>query len=302
MSKNFKKIIAIAFAVGALGGLTEYFSPSIKVDEGLFFDSRESVEASALAPIIEAKGAILINSKDGNVIYEKDADRKLYPASTTKIMTTLVALEIMEEIDASLDSEVVVPREAVGIEGSSIYLKEGEKITIEELLYGIMLRSGNDAATAIAIALGGDLDTFVEKMNERAADLGCKNTKFKNPSGLFDEEHYTTARDLSRISMKAMKNSMFRGIVSEKSWRSENTGRSFENKNKTVTQYQGATGIKIGYTKKSGRTLVASAKRGEMELIAVVLDDPNWFDDAYKLLDYGFERMGNDVKGDFNGV
>ena len=102
----------------------------------------------------------------------------MYPASTTKIMTTLVALEIMEEIDASLDSKVIIPKEAVGVEGSSIYLKEGERITIEELLYGVMLRSGNDAATAIGIALGGDLDTFIKKMNEKAANLGCKNTKF----------------------------------------------------------------------------------------------------------------------------
>ena len=302
MSKNFKKIIAIAFVVGALGGLTEYFSPSIKVDEWMFFESRESVEASALAPIIEAKGAILIDAKSGNTIYEKDADKRLYPASTTKIMTTLVALEIMEEIDASLDSKVIIPKEAVGVEGSSIYLKEGERITIEELLYGVMLRSGNDAATAIGIALGGDLDTFIKKMNEKAANLGCKNTKFINPSGLFNKEHYTTARELSRISREAMKNELFREIAKTKVWRGKDSDRTFENKNKTVTQYEGATGIKIGYTKKSGRTLVASAKRGEMELIAVVLDDPNWFDDAYKLLDYGFERMGNDVKGDFNGV
>ena len=297
MSKNFKKIIAIAFAVGALGGLTEYFSPSIKVDEGMFFESRESVEASALAPIIEAKGAILIDAKSGNTIYEKDADKRLYPASTTKIMTTLVALEIMEEIDASLDSKVIIPKEAVGVEGSSIYLKEGERITIEELLYGVMLRSGNDAATAIGIALGGDLDTFNKRMNEKAANMGCKNTKFINPSGLFDEEHYTTARDLSRISREAMKNEIFREIAKTKVWGNENSERTFENKNKTVTQYEGATGIKIGYTKKSGRTLVASAKRGKVELIVVVLDDPNWFDDAYKLLDYGFDRMENDKKG-----
>ena len=297
MSKNFKKVIIVAFIVGALGGLTEYFSPSIKVDESMFLGRKESVEASTLAPIIEAKGAILIDAKDGAVIYEKDADRKLYPASTTKIMTTLVALEIMEEIEASLDSEVVIPREAVGVEGSSIYLKEGERVTVEELLYGVMLRSGNDAATAISIALGGDLDTFNKRMNEKAANMGCKNTKFINPSGLFDEEHYTTARDLSRISREAMKNEIFREIAKTKVWGNENSERTFENKNKTVTQYEGATGIKIGYTKKSGRTLVASAKRGKVELIVVVLDDPNWFDDAYKLLDYGFDRMENDKKG-----
>ena len=297
MNRNIRKLVVIAFVVGALGGLTEYFSPSIKVDESMFWQRQESVQASALAPVIEARGAILVDAKDGAVIYEKDADRKLYPASTTKIMTTLVALEIMEEIEASLDSKVVIPREAVGVEGSSIYLKEGERVTVEELLYGVMLRSGNDAATAISIALGGDLDTFNKRMNEKAANMGCKNTKFINPSGLFDEEHYTTARDLSRISREAMKNEIFREIAKTKVWGNENSERTFENKNKTVTQYEGATGIKIGYTKKSGRTLVASAKRGKVELIVVVLDDPNWFDDAYKLLDYGFDRMENDKKG-----
>lgn len=299
MSKNFKKVIIFAFIVGALGGLTEYFSPSIKVDESMFLGRRESVEASALAPIIEAKGAILIDAKSGNVIYEKEADKRLYPASTTKIMTTLVALEIMKDIDAGLDSKAIVPSESIGVEGSSIYLKEGERVTIEELLYGVMLRSGNDAATATAIALGGDYDGFIEKMNEKALELGCKNTKFKNPSGLFDKEHYITARDLSRISMAAMNNATFRKIVGAKSWRSETTGRFFENKNKTITQYEGATGIKIGYTKKSGRTLVASAMRGDEELIAVVLDDPNWFEDAYKLLDYGFERIEKDKERGF---
>lgn len=299
MSKNFKKVIIVAFIVGALGGLTEYFSPSIKVDESMFLGRKESVEASTLAPIIEAKGAILIDAKSGNVVYEKEADKRLYPASTTKIMTTLVALEIMKEIDAGLDSKVIVPSESIDVEGSSIYLKEGEQVTIEELLYGVMLRSGNDAATATAIALGGDFDAFIEKMNEKALKLGCKNTKFKNPSGLFDKEHYTTARDLSRISMEAMKNETFRKIVKEKSWRSETTGRNFENKNKTITQYEGATGIKIGYTKKSGRTLVASAMRGDEELIAVVLDDPNWFEDAYRLLDYGFERIEKDKERGF---
>lgn len=296
MKRIWKISMVFAFILGLIGGLTEYFSPSIKVDENSLLFPKESVEASGLAPVLSAKGAILINADDGSVIYEKDADERLYPASTTKIMTALVALEILDEIDATLDSKVVVPKEAVGVEGSSIYLKEGEILTVRELLYGTMLQSGNDAATALAIALGTDVKHFVEKMNEKAEELNCANTHFTNPSGLFDEEHYTSARDLSRISLAAMKNDDFRNIVGTKQWNSETSGRIINNKNKTIEEYDGATGVKIGYTKKSGRTLVASAKRDGYELIAVVLNDPDWFQDAYAMLDYGFERRTDDVE------
>lgn len=290
MSKKVKMLMVLAFMIGSLGGLAEYFSPSVRVDDNDLFGMQESVEASSLAPTISAEGAILINAEDGSVIYEKNADKRLYPASTTKIMTALIGLEIMDEINAELDSEIKVPKEAVGIEGSSLYLKEGEIVTAEELLYGIMLQSGNDGATALAISLGGNMSNFVERMNKKAVELGCRETDFVNPSGLFDKDHYTTARDLALISKAAMETQAFREIVSSKNWSSDTTGRSFTNKNKTIAEYEGATGVKIGYTKKSGRTLVASAKRGDIELIAVVLNAPNWFQDAYALLDYGFAR------------
>lgn len=286
----YKKIIVLAFVFGVLGGLTEYFSPSIKVDENSILVPKESMEASGLAPILSAKGAILIDAGDGGVIYEKDADRKLYPASTTKIMTALIVIEMLTEIDANLESKIVVPAKAVGVEGSSIYLKEGEVITVEELLYGTLLQSGNDAATALAVCFGGNEDNFVKKMNAKARALNCKNTNFINPSGLFHENHYTTARDLARIAQAAMKNNTFRQIVGTKQWISESSGRIINNKNKTIEEYEGATGIKIGYTKKSGRTLVASAQREGKEFIAVVLDDPDWFQDAYSMMDYGFHR------------
>ena len=281
-----KKVCIVLIACLCLGALS-----------WLFFE-RESpaTQAVSLAPAVSASGAVLMSFEDGKVIYEKDADKKLYPASTTKIMTALVAFDILAEIQGSLDSEVIIPSEAVGIEGSSIYLKEGERLTLRELLYGMMLQSGNDAATAMAICCGGTLENFVNRMNEKAAELGCKSTHFVNPSGLSDEEHYTTARDLARIARAAMKNDEFREIVRSKSWSSEDTARTFTNKNKTVNEYEGATGIKIGYTKASGRTLVASAKRGGVELIAVVLNDPNWFNDAYAMLDYGFS--GEDVRGE----
>lgn len=246
-----------------------------------------------VAPIVSAKGAVLIDGKDAGIIYAKDAQRILYPASTTKIMTALVALEILEEIDAGMNSRVKIPREAVGVEGSSLYLKENEEVSIEELMYGMMLHSGNDAATAIAICTGGSMENFLRRMNERATAIGCKSTHFSNPSGLFDEEHFTTALDLALISREAMENEDFRKIVSASEWTSPETGRKFRNKNKTIGGYDGATGVKIGYTKASGRTLVASAQKGEKELIAVVLSAPDWFSDAYALLDYGFMREGD---------
>lgn len=294
MSKNCKLLAVLVFFIGILGGITDYFSPNLKVDKNSLLERHESREASAadigLAPIISAKGAILIDCEDKSVIYEKDADKRLYPASTTKIMTALVALDFLEEIDGNLQSTLSIPKEAVGVEGSTINLKADEVMTVEELLYGVMLQSGNDGATALAVCLGGNLENFVDRMNKKAVALGCKSTHFTNPTGLFDEKHYTTARDLARISLEAMKNESFRDIVRTKSWQNNN-GRQFVNKNKTISEYEGATGIKIGYTKKSGRTLVASAKKGESELIAVVLSDPNWFEDAYALLDYGFERL-----------
>lgn len=238
------------------------------------------------APPVSAKQAILIDGKSGEVIYEKNADEKGYPASTTKIMTSLVALNLCRQYDIDIKQEVKVPKVAVGVEGSSLYLKEDQEITIEDLLYGVMLRSGNDGATALAAILGGNLEHFVRLMNQTAEKLGCEGTRFVNPSGLFDENHYTTARDLATIARQAMKNKDFRKVVGAKSW------KTYANKNKTVHQYDGATGIKIGFTEMSGRTLVASAKRDGTELICVVLSDSNWFNDAYALMDYGFEIKG----------
>lgn len=251
--------------------------------------------ASARAPAISAGSAILIDAADGTVLYEYNADKKMSPASTTKIMTALVTLDICRELGAGLDSEILVPKEAAGVEGSSLYLKAGERVCLEELLYGLMLQSGNDAAAALAEALGGSTENFLERMNQRAEELGCENTHFVNPHGLYDEEHYTTARELAVIAREAMKNEDFRRIVSAQKWSGEDAGeagRTFVNKNKTVFQYEGGDGIKIGYTKASGRTLVASAMRGENRLIAVVLNDGDWFADAYALMDFGFEVLG----------
>ena len=290
-------ITVICLFFGMLGGLVEYMSPTMRVDEDELKPPQRSVNASVQAPSVSAEGAVLVDGSSGRVLYEKNSDKRLYPASTTKIMTALVTLETLDELGLGPDSKVIVPVEEAGVEGSSLYLKAGEKLSLEELLYGLMLQSGNDSAEAIAVCVGGTRETFVEKMNLKAEQLGCSGTHFVNPSGLFDENHYTTAGDLAIIAAEAMKREDFREIVGAQKWASEETDRSFVNKNKTVFNYEGGNGVKIGFTKKSGRTLVASAERDGKELIAVVLRDGNWFNDAYALMDYGFEIMEEGRKG-----
>lgn len=245
------------------------------------------------APGISASSAIVIDAEDGSVLYEKNADKKAYPASTTKIMTAMLTLETLDELGSPPEQKVVIPSEAVGIEGSSIYLAPGEEVRIIDLLYGMMLRSGNDAATALAIIIGGDTEHFAEMMNARAAEIGCTGTNFLNPSGLYDENHYTTVRDMAMIAREAMKNDIFREIAAAEDYTAEREADKynyFYNKNKTVHQYEGGDGIKIGYTKASGRTLVASAEREGRRLICVVMNAPDWFNDAYSLMDYCFEN------------
>ena len=215
---------------------------------------------------ISAGQAILVDGDTGRVLYEKAADQRAYPASTTKIMTALLTLEILEKYDSPLDQKVEIPAEAEGVEGSSLYLKAGEKISIEDLLYGMMLVSGNDSAVALSCIIGGTQQHFIEMMNRRADAIGCTGTHFTNPNGLFDEDHYTTARDLANITRTAMKN-------------------------KTVRQFDGGNGVKIGYTKASGRTLAASATRDGKNIICVVMSAPDWFQDAYRLMEYGFDVL-----------
>lgn len=243
---------------------------------------------------ISAGQAILIDGDTGDVLYEKAADEKAYPASTTKIMTALVTLETLKEHDSPLDQMITVPQIAEGVEGSSVYLKTGEKISIEALLYGLMLVSGNDAAVALAEIIGGSQEEFVRMMNEKAVEIGCRNTSFINPNGLFDENHYTSVRDMALIAREAMNDPDFRKIVAAKEWKADRPDSdylTFRNKNKTVNEYEGGSGIKIGYTENSGRTLVASAERNGKTMICVVMSAPDWFNDAYRLMDYGFEQV-----------
>ncbi len=290
LRRKIPLLLVLALTFGVLGGLADYFGPAVRVDENTLHPPAHAQPKTtgAPAPAVSAAGAILIRADTGAILFEKEAEKRLYPASTTKIMTALVVLETLDRLSLGPDSRIIVPAEAAGLEGSSVYLKAGEEISMEELLYGMMLQSGNDAATAAAICAGGSLQNFVVQMNQKAEALGCTGTHFTNACGLFDENHYTTAKDMARIAAAAMQREDFRRIASTPRWQSAESERNFYNKNKTVHQYEGGDGVKIGFTKASGRTLVASATRGDVSLIAVVLRDGNWFADAYAMLDYGF--------------
>lgn len=231
----------------------------------------------------QAQAEIAMDLKTGTVLTASGADAKLPMASTTKIMTAIIVIE-----DCNLDEIVTVPDEAVGVEGSSIYLKYKEELDIRDLLYGLMLRSGNDSATALAIIHSGSVENFVNTMNERATKMGANNTHFCNPSGLPDNDHYTTAEDLCKIARYAMQNDTFKQIVSTKSY----TGnyRSFVNKNKMLDSFEGANGIKTGYTVNAGRCLVSSAERGGMDVICVVLNCPDMYERSSQILNSCFEN------------
>lgn len=233
---------------------------------------------------ISAKSAIVVDGQTGRVLYEKDADRRSLIASTTKIMTALIVCEQCNVLD-----RMSIPREAVGIEGSSMYLKEGEVLTVQELLYGLMLQSGNDAAVALAIYCGGTVEGFTELMNEKARRLGMKDSHFVNPNGLDAPEHYSTARDLAVLAAYAMENPIFAKTVSVKT---VTVGtRQLRNHNKLLWQIEGAEGVKTGYTKAAGRILVSSVTRSNRRIIAVTLCASDDWNDHKQLLEAGFSQF-----------
>ncbi|MBE6565051.1 MAG: D-alanyl-D-alanine carboxypeptidase [Ruminococcaceae bacterium] len=235
---------------------------------------------------LSAEAYVLMEAESGGIVCEKQADKRLPMASTTKIMTALVAMEAMP-----LDEKVRIPKEAVGIEGSSVYLKEGEVLTLEELLYALLLASANDAAEAIAIAVAGSVSAFAERMNRRAEELGLTDTHFTNPHGLFDEAHYTTARELAAIAREALENEDFARIVSSgrASIPGSDGGKRFlVNHNRLLKSCEGCIGVKTGFTKKSGRCLVSAAEREGVRLIAVTLNAPDDWNDHACLFEEGF--------------
>ncbi len=244
-------------------------------------------EGTPAPPSLSAQSAVLLEADSGAVIYEKNAHTRLPMASTTKIMTALVALELSKP-----DTVICIDGRAVGTEGSSIYLCEGEKLTLEELLYALMLESANDAAVAIAIGISGSEEAFVDEMNRKATSLGLSDTHFANPHGLDAEAHYTTANELALIARTALQNPLFRTIVSTRKTtiphQDTDAVRLLVNHNKMLRQYDGCIGVKTGYTQKSGRCLVSAAERDGVTVIAVTIDSPDDWNDHTKLLDYGF--------------
>ena len=235
-----------------------------------------------------AKAACVLELETGRVLFAFNESSRLPMASTTKVMTALLAIE-----NGSPEDSVTCSVNAYGVPGTTIYLTEGETLTLREMLLGLMLVSGNDAAVAIAEHIGGSVGQFVAMMNARARELGAVNTHFANPHGLPDDTHVTTALDLARIARAAMQNQEFRELVSttdaEIPWAGRSHPRQLHNKNRLLTSYPGATGVKTGYTSRAGRCLVFGASRDGMELVGVVLGCPDWFNEAERLLDGCFD-------------
>lgn len=236
-----------------------------------------------------AKGAVLMEASTGRVLYAENEDVRLPMASTTKILTAIIAIE-----KCSLDEVVKVSSSAAGTEGTSMYLSVGEKVTVRELLYGLLIASGNDAAIALACHISGSTEAFSELMNEKAREIGAHNSNFVNPNGLPDDNHYTTAADLARIAAYCMRNTTFREIVATQSidlpQDDDSPARYLRSKNKLLWQYEGGNGIKTGFTKAAGKCFVGGAERDGMQLITVVLNDYAMWDDSKTLLTYGFEN------------
>lgn len=238
---------------------------------------------SSAQPEISAKSAILMHAETGTILFERNIDEHMLIASTTKLMTALVVLD-----NCDTSEKVTVSRECTLVEGSSMYLRAGEQYTVEELLYGLMLVSGNDAALTLAEHVGGGIEGFAAMMNAKARELGLNGSSFKNPHGLDEDGHYSTARDLAVIMAAAMKNEAFVEIASS---RAHNVGElTYVNHNKLLWNYQGTLAGKTGYTQAAGRSLVSCAERNGLRLICVTLNDPDDWDDHAALYDWGFNN------------
>lgn len=261
--------------------------------------------AESSSPEISAKSAVLMEQQSGRLLLEKNPHEKMRIASTTKIMTAVIAVE-----SGKMDEKVPISKKAAYTEGSSLYIKPGQTMRLEDLVYGLMLRSGNDAAVAIAEYIGGSVEGFTYLMNEKAAQIGMTNTLFANPHGLDDHEKmYSTAYDMALLTQYAMKKPRFRKITETKTYRVPNPDGSGEwlwkNKNKLLNRYPYATGGKTGYTRMAKRTLVSTAEKNDMPLIAVTLNDPNDWDDHVNMFEWGashFEMTTIVDKGIVKGI
>lgn len=282
----------------------QLFAPIAHAAGVIVDDAPPPDESKAYIPVtadnlndMTASAAILIDARTGRILYEKNPDQKLMPASTTKMMTCILGLE-----NADKDDIVDIDARAVGEDGSSIYLNEGDRIKMSELLQATMLASGNDGAAAIGYYIGnGSMENFLQMMNDKARAIGAVNTHFNNPHGLTDPDHYTTARDLAKIAVYCYKNPLFRKIVSTKeqeiSWIEPNDRKDvYGSTNRLLWNYDDVTGIKTGYTDAAGGCLVASAEKNGHSLIAVVLktaDSRTRFTETRALLDFGFKHIAS---------
>ncbi len=247
--------------------------------------------AFAPEPKLSAKAAVVVNADDGSLLYAKNEHEKLAIASTTKIMTSLLTLEA-----ASSDNRVIaVTPEMIRVEGSSMGLRANDRLTLRDLACGMLMVSGNDAANAAAYAVGGTPEKFAAMMNAKAAELGMKDTNFVTPSGLDDDNHYSTAYDMSRLACAAMENGNFAAIVRQKSMEirfvNPDVTHYYGNHNKLLRLDPCCTGIKTGFTRKAGRCLVSSAEKNGVRIIVVTLNDPNDWDDHETLFKYGFSKL-----------
>ena len=258
-----------------------------------------SLVSPAQALSLSAQSAVLIDARDGRVLYEKDADTPRPMASTTKIMTAVVALE-----SCDVNEIIEIADEAVGVEGSSIYLQKGERMTLLELLYALLLQSANDAAVAIAVGVGGSVGNFADMMNEKAMSLGLTSTHFENPNGLDADGHVTTAHELALLTAYALKNPIFAEIVAtykRKISGPNGTVRLVVNHNKLLNMYDGCVGVKTGFTKKSGRCLVSAACRESLTLVSVTLSAPDDWRDHTAMLNYGYANYCCEILCDEGG-
>lgn len=251
-----------------------------------------SFTISTYAIDTSASSAVVMVAQTGEVVYSKNAHKKRSMASTTKIMTSLIAVE-----KADLKKQIKVKEDMVKVEGTSMGLLAGDTVSMENLVYGMLLQSGNDAANVTAMMLGGTIEKFSELMNQRAREIGMNNTNFVTPSGLDDENHYSTAYDMALLGCEAIKNAEFRKICSKTTARISYGNppymRTLSNHNRLLKAYEGCFGIKTGFTKKSGRCLVTACQRDDVTLVCVTLNDPNDWYDHKRMFDYGFENVKN---------
>ncbi len=306
---NLGKILAgisvLLFMFGAEAAPTEmvtWTSENSGLNPGYTVEPQPNtrpVPEGDVLPNVTATSAIVIEASTGHVIYSRNADAPMFPASTTKAMTLLMALE-----SGKLEEIVTVSENAWGTEGSTLWLEENEKIPLNDLLYGMMMVSANDASVAIAEHIDGSVENFAAHMTQRAKELGATHTNFTNPHGLPDDNHYTTARDLSLITAQGFKTPGFEQVVTTTeaafNWIHDKNNKTIRTENKFLWMYNGCNGVKTGYTQRAGRCVICAAKRNGIQLISVVLDGLYMWNDSIILLDYGFDNIetGTLVKSD----